>query len=71
MMFNSDAVMNLVEDNIEKLLPILFPQMYRVSKEHWKQSIIALELNLLKTFNNINPALFNDLSNKCKDYLQQ
>jgi serine/threonine-protein phosphatase 2A regulatory subunit B' len=70
LLFNSDAVMNLVEENIEKVLPIIFPNIYRVSKEHWNQAIVTLVLNLLKQFKNINPALFNDLSNKYKDYIQ-
>ncbi len=70
LLFNSDAVMNLVEENIEKVLPIIFPNIYRVSKEHWNQAIVTLVLNLLKQFKNINPTLFNDLSNKYKDYIQ-
>lgn len=70
LLFNSDAVMNLVEENIDKVLPIIFPNIYRVSKEHWNQAIVTLVLNLLKQFKNINPTLFNDLSNKYKDYIQ-
>jgi serine/threonine-protein phosphatase 2A regulatory subunit B' len=62
--------MNLVEDNIDSILPIVFPHIYRVSKEHWNPSIISLELNLLKQFNNLNPELFQDLTNKSKDYIQ-
>ncbi len=70
MMFNSDSIMMLVEDNIEKLLPILYPHISRVSREHWNQAIITLVLNLLKQFKNINPTLFNDLTFKSSDYLQ-
>jgi len=70
LLFNSDAVMNLVEENIEKVLPIIFPNIYRVSKDHWNQAIVTLVLNLLKQFKSINPALFNDLTNKYKDYIQ-
>lgn len=70
LLFNSDAVMNLVEENIERVLPIIFPNIYKVSKEHWNQAIVTLVLNLLKQFKNINPTLFNDLSNKYRDYIQ-
>ncbi|RNA34158.1 serine threonine- phosphatase 2A 56 kDa regulatory subunit alpha isoform [Brachionus plicatilis] len=70
LLFNSDAVMNLVEENIDRVLPIIFPNIYRVSKEHWNQAIVTLVLNLLKQFKNMNPNLFNDLSNKYKDYIQ-
>jgi len=69
-LFNGDGVMNLVEENIDKVLPIVFPNLYRVSKEHWNQAIVTLVLNLLKQFKGINPTLFNDLSNKYKDYIQ-
>jgi serine/threonine-protein phosphatase 2A regulatory subunit B' len=69
-LFNGDGVMNLVEENIDKVLPIVFPNLYRVSKEHWNQAIVTLVLNLLKQFKAINPNLFNDLSNKYKDYIQ-
>jgi len=62
--------MNLVEKNIDKVLPIIFPNIYRVSKEHWNQAIVTLVLNLLKQFKNMNQTLFNDLSNKYKDYVQ-
>ena len=70
LLFNSDAVMGLVEENVERVLPIIFPNIYKVSKEHWNQAIVTLVLNLLKQFKNINPTLFNDLSNKYRDYIQ-
>lgn len=70
LLFNSDAVMNLVEENVEQVLPIIFPNIYKVSKEHWNQAIVTLVLNLLKQFKSINPTLFNDLSNKYRDYIQ-
>ena len=70
LLFNSDAVMNLVEENVEQVLPIIFPNIYKVSKEHWNQAIVTLVLTLLKQFKSINPTLFNDLSNKYRDYIQ-
>lgn len=70
LLFNSDAVMNLVEENIEKVLPILFPNINRVSKEHWNQAIVTLVLNLLKQFKSINPKLYDDLANKYEEYVK-
>lgn len=70
LLFNSDGVMNLVEENIGTILPIIFPNIYKVSKEHWNQAIVTLVLNLLKQFKNINPTLFNDLSSRYRDYIQ-
>ena len=62
--------MNLVEENIEKVLPILFPNINRVSKEHWNQAIVTLVLNLLKQFKSINPKLYDDLANKYEEYVK-
>lgn len=62
--------MNLVEENIDKVLPILFPNINRVSKEHWNQAIVTLVLNLLKQFKSINPKLYEDLAGKYEDYVK-
>jgi len=70
LLFNSDGVMNLVEENMSTVLPIIFPNIHKVSKEHWNQAIVSLVLNLLKQFKNLNPTLFNDLTNKYRDYIQ-
>jgi len=70
LLFNSDAVMNLVEENIEKVLPILFPNINRVSKEHWNQAIVTLVLNLLKQFKGINPKLISDLEVTTQQHVQ-
>lgn len=69
LLFNSDPVMNLVEENVERVLPIIFPNIYKVSKEHWNQAIVTLVLNLLKQFKAINSVLFNDLSNQYREYI--
>jgi serine/threonine-protein phosphatase 2A regulatory subunit B' len=68
LLFNSDAFMNLVEDNIETILPIIFPNIYLVSKEHWNQAIVSLVINLLKQFKTMNPNLFEELTKKYKDF---
>ena len=42
---------------------ILMNQMYyRISKEHWNQTIVALVYNVLKTFMEMNSKLFDDLT---------
>merc|ERR1711936_519415 len=36
--------------------------LYRISKEHWNQTIVALVYNVLKTFMEMNSRLFDDLT---------
>jgi len=43
-------------------MPIMFPALYRISKEHWNQTIVALVYNVLKTFMEMNSRLFDDLT---------
>lgn len=59
--WNNENIVSLVEDNHEVLIPILFPSFYRISREHWNQTIVALVGNVLKNFMEINSSLFNEL----------
>lgn len=45
-----------------QVMPIMFPALYRISKEHWNQTIVALVYNVLKTFMEMNGKLFDDLT---------
>lgn len=40
----------------------MFPALYRISKEHWNQTIVALVYNVLKTFMEMNGKLFDELT---------
>lgn len=40
----------------------MFPALYRISKEHWNHTIIALVYNVLKTFMEVNSKLFDELT---------
>jgi len=54
--------MSLIEENNQVIMPIMFPALYRISKEHWNQTIVALVYNVLKTFMEMNSRLFDDLT---------
>lgn len=41
---------------------MMFPALYRISKEHWNQTIVALVYNVLKTFMEMNGQLFDELT---------
>lgn len=52
-------------------MPIMFPALYRISKEHWNQTIIALVYNVLKTFMEVNSKLFDELTANYKGERQR
>jgi len=60
--WNNEYIMNLIEENSNVILPIMFPSLYRISKEHWNQTIVALVYNVLKTFMEMNSKLFDELT---------
>jgi len=54
--------MSLIEENNQVIMKIMFPALYKISKEHWNQTIIALVYNVLKTFMEMNSKLFDELT---------
>lgn len=60
--WNNEYVMSLIEMNSSALMPIMFPSLYRISKEHWNQTIVALVYNVLKNFMEMNSKLFDELT---------
>uniref|UniRef100_V9KWM8 Serine/threonine protein phosphatase 2A regulatory subunit n=1 Tax=Callorhinchus milii TaxID=7868 RepID=V9KWM8_CALMI len=60
--WNNEYILSLIEENCYVLLPIMFGTLYRVSKEHWNQTIVSLIYNVLKTFMEMNSGLFDELT---------
>ncbi|CAN0396813.1 serine/threonine-protein phosphatase 2A 56 kDa regulatory subunit epsilon isoform-like [Lethenteron reissneri] len=60
--WNNEYIMSLIEENSNVILPIMFPNLYRISKEHWNQTIVALVYNVLKSFMEMNSQLFDELT---------
>ena len=69
--WNNEYIMSLIEENSAVILTIMFPALYRISKEHWNQTIIALVYNVLKTFMEINSKLFDELTANYKTERQK
>ncbi|GAB5585318.1 serine/threonine-protein phosphatase 2A 56 kDa regulatory subunit delta isoform [Umbelopsis nana] len=61
--WNNEYIVSLMAENIEVILPIVFPPLYRNSKSHWNQAILSLVYNALKLFMDINPVLFEECTN--------
>ncbi|XP_041106530.1 serine/threonine-protein phosphatase 2A 56 kDa regulatory subunit alpha isoform isoform X2 [Polyodon spathula] len=64
--WNNEYILSLIEENIDKILPIMFGSLYRISKEHWNPTIVALVYNVLKTLMEMNGTLFDELTSSYK-----
>uniref|UniRef100_A0A7N6B3A7 Serine/threonine protein phosphatase 2A regulatory subunit n=1 Tax=Anabas testudineus TaxID=64144 RepID=A0A7N6B3A7_ANATE len=64
--WNNEYILSLIEENIDKILPIMFSSLYRISKEHWNPTIVALVYNVLKTLMEMNCTLFDELTSSYK-----
>lgn len=60
--WNNEYILGLIEENIDTILPIMFANLYKISKEHWNPTIIALVYNVLKTLMEMNGKLFDELT---------
>ncbi|XP_063079805.1 serine/threonine-protein phosphatase 2A 56 kDa regulatory subunit alpha isoform isoform X2 [Engraulis encrasicolus] len=60
--WNNEYILSMIEENIDKILPIMFGSLYRISKEHWNPTIVALVYNVLKTLMELNSTLFDELT---------
>ncbi|XP_067848022.1 protein phosphatase 2, regulatory subunit B', epsilon [Heptranchias perlo] len=69
--WNNEYIMSLIEENSSVILPIMFPSLYRISKEHWNPAIVALVYNVLKAFMEMNSPLFDELTASYKSERQK
>ncbi|XP_033000705.1 serine/threonine-protein phosphatase 2A 56 kDa regulatory subunit alpha isoform [Lacerta agilis] len=64
--WNNEYILGLIEENIDIILPIMFGSLYKISKEHWNPTIVALVYNVLKTLMEMNGKLFDELTSTYK-----
>lgn len=69
--WNNEYILSLIEENNQVVMPLMFPSLYRISKEHWNQTIVALVYNVLKTFMEMNSKLFDELTGAYKTERQR
>lgn len=70
-LWSNEYILSLIDEHNAAIMPIMFPALYRISKEHWNQTIIALVYNVLKTFMEMNSKLFDDLTASYKSERQK
>ncbi|XP_026551569.1 serine/threonine-protein phosphatase 2A 56 kDa regulatory subunit alpha isoform isoform X1 [Pseudonaja textilis] len=64
--WNNEYILGLIEENVDTILPIMFGNLYKISKEHWNPTILALVYNVLKTLMEMNGKLFDELTSTYK-----
>ncbi|UZJ51976.1 hypothetical protein CBS101457_001296 [Exobasidium rhododendri] len=69
--WNNEYIVNLIGENVQVILPIVFASLYQNSKSHWNRTIHGLVYNALKLFMEINPALFDMCTNDFKSQRHQ
>ncbi|PNS21201.1 Serine/threonine-protein phosphatase 2A regulatory subunit delta isoform [Sphaceloma murrayae] len=62
--WNNEYFCNLVSDNVDVILPIMFAPLYENSKGHWNRTIHGMVYNAMKLFMEVNPQLFDDCSHE-------
>ncbi|XP_014219256.1 serine/threonine-protein phosphatase 2A 56 kDa regulatory subunit gamma isoform isoform X2 [Copidosoma floridanum] len=65
--WNNEYIMSLISDNYAAILPIMYPALYRNSRNHWNKTIHGLIYNALKLFMEMNQKLFDE----CTQQYQQ
>jgi len=65
--WNNEYFISLVQENAKKIIPIMFPPLYRNSKTHWNKSIHQLMYNALKLFMEMDSDLFDEETAKYKN----
>ncbi|GER46919.1 serine/threonine protein phosphatase 2A 57 kDaregulatory subunit B' iota isoform [Striga asiatica] len=56
-LWNNDQVINLVTQNRQVLIPIIYPALEANTKNHWNQAVLNLTLNVRKIFSEMDDAL--------------
>ncbi|CAO3591151.1 unnamed protein product [Absidia cylindrospora] len=64
--WNNDYIVSLIAENIQVIMPIVFPALYRTSKTHWNKTILGLVYTALKLCMDINPVIFDECANQYK-----
>ncbi|XP_011503603.1 PREDICTED: serine/threonine-protein phosphatase 2A 56 kDa regulatory subunit gamma isoform-like isoform X3 [Ceratosolen solmsi marchali] len=62
--WNNEYIMSLISDNYLIILPIIYPALYKNSRNHWNKTIHGLIYNALKLFMEMNQKVF-------EEYIQQ
>ena len=66
-LWNNDHIRNLIIQNSEVILPIIFPALEKNTQGHWNQAVQSLTLNVRKIFSDADQALFDECLKKFQE----
>ncbi|KAI9277341.1 phosphatase 2A regulatory B subunit-domain-containing protein [Umbelopsis sp. AD052] len=69
--WNNEYVVNLMGDNIDVIMPIMFPALYENTKTHWNRAIHSSVYNALKIFADISPRLYDTCTLEYNERVQK
>ena len=64
--YTYEDVIHIINDHIEVIMPIIFPSLYKYSKEHWNRTIHGLVYNTLQLLMKLDENLFEKHVEKYK-----
>eukprot|EP01124_Arcella_intermedia_P005662 TRINITY_DN1334_c0_g1_i1.p1 TRINITY_DN1334_c0_g1~~TRINITY_DN1334_c0_g1_i1.p1 ORF type:complete len:670 (+),score=115.91 TRINITY_DN1334_c0_g1_i1:212-2011(+) len=67
-LWNNEYILSLVADNVEVILPIVFPALYFDAKSHWNKAIRSMAYTSIRLFMDINELVFGKVID---DYRKQ
>lgn len=69
--WHNEYLMSLVNENASKLIPLIFPALYRNGKMHWNRSIHTLVFHALKILSDMNQQIFDECSSRYRAEVQK
>ncbi|VBB32313.1 unnamed protein product [Acanthocheilonema viteae] len=70
--WNNEYIMSLISDNAVVILPIMFPALYRNSKNHWNNSLALLSINENAGMEPVDPTKIKQQAARyAVDYVQE
>jgi len=64
--WNNDFVVKLINQNRQRMFPVIVAALYKNSKQHWNSAVHGLTFNVLKLLMEADPQLFDECSAKSR-----
>ncbi|KAL3624309.1 hypothetical protein CASFOL_033125 [Castilleja foliolosa] len=59
-LWNNSHIENLMKQNRNVIVPIIFPSLEKNSRSHWNQAVLSLTVNVRKILSDFDPELFEE-----------
>ncbi|EPX74794.1 protein phosphatase regulatory subunit Par2 [Schizosaccharomyces octosporus yFS286] len=63
--WSNEYFTSLVLENLDTILPIIYPYVYSTTKDHWNITIQAIACNVMQIFVDMNLEYFNIVAERC------